>query len=719
MARKPPAESLYTGTPVPVLEKARRPKPPASTKPYASFCSTTAGIARMLGNLGKGAKFSDDERQAVEFLSMDLTAEALHGASKGLMIYAIILGIVFGVITAINTGALATLEFTMPAAAALLVAGMGFAAGKLLENYPQMQAERERKLAIAYVPEIVNYLVMNMRLSPNLEKAVDFAANHGRGKIAEDFKKLVWDVQLGVYSSVEEGLDAMAYRWGAYNDDFKQALMLIRASVLEGDENRRLELLEKASEDVLEGSKEKMDLYARQLHQPTVYLYYFGILLPLMLAIVLPIASGVMQNLPVTGLLPFLLLYDVALPLLVYVMAQGIIQGRPPTYVPPDVPNDFEGLPPKGTVRLAGVALPYIPLAIIVFITAVAAGSLMDSQVVAAKLADLSSLEPEKLVATIPHVTLPLSAIPGLKDFALYQFAIFGTLIGASLASSLYLYGKYSARKKVQDDIRAMEGEFKDALYVLASRLGENRPIEDALRHAIDFLPKSRVSKRVFKRILENITTLGMTLDSAIFDPTFGAVANVPSEVIRGGMRVMCDSVQLGVNVAATALINMAMQIRNQQKIDEMLKRLLEDVTTMLGTMGTFIAPIVLAVVTTLQRIIIGALTGNCPEKGAEAAAGALSSAGSAASGLGGGAGMSQMFCNIDPAKVVSPGEFTLVMGIYVIEIVVLLAYFNSQVEDTHNNLAAWMRVAYSLPVAITVFCVTAYFAGSFLGAVG
>ena len=112
-----------------------------------------------------------------------------------------------------------------------------------------------------------------------------------------------------------------------------------------------------------------------------------------------------------------------------------------------------------------------------------------------------------------------------------------------------------------------METEFKDAIYILASRLGENRPMEDALRHAIEFLPKSGVAKNIFKRILENITMLGMTLDAAIFDKNYGAIKFLPSDVIQSGMRLMVDSVQLGVNVAARSLINLSLQIRNTQKL--------------------------------------------------------------------------------------------------------------------------------------------------------
>ncbi len=712
MAKKPPPpESLYSGIELP---KRGREKPPQSEEaPQAPWVSLTHRLSRSFRSLGKGSKFSEDAQQALDFLRWDVAAEEVYGIYKGILFLGIGLAVLLFLFLYLYLQ-----DLLIPAVAGGVVALAAFGLSFLYLTYPSRSADAERKLAIAYIPEIVNYLVMNMRLLPNLERAVQFAATHGRGKIAEDMRKLVWDVQIGVYNSIEEGLDDLAYRWGAYNDDFKHGLMLIRASVLEGEESKRLELLEKASSDVLEGSKEKMDVYARQLHQPTVYLYYFGILLPLMLAIVLPIASGVIKNLPISGLVPFVLIYNIFLPLVLYVMAKGILGGRPPTYVAPEIKEDFPGLPPKGTLQLGPLRLPYVPLALVAFLACLAAGYYLDTLQVAGVQSNLAFSDTQKAIDAIPHVTIPLSLVR-LPDFKLFLFSIFGILIGFSLAVSIYLLGKYAARKRVQDEIRGMEAEFKDAMYVLASRLGENRPMEDALRHAIEFLPRSKVANRIFRRILDNVTQLGMTLDSAIFDRNYGAVRDVPSEVIRGGMRIMVDSVELGVNVAAMSLINLAMQIRNAQKIDEMLKRLLEDVTTMLKTMGTFIAPIVLAVVTSLQRIILTSLTGNCGEQGAGAIAQGATNAPGVTGGLGGGSGIASVFCNIDPKTAVGPGEFTLVMGIYVIEVVILLTYFNAQVEDSNNELHSKVSVATALPIAVILFSIVAYLASSFLSPAG
>ena len=114
----------------------------------------------------------------------------------------------------------------------------------------------------------MGYMIMSIKLVPNLEKAVEFSADHGRGKIADDFKTLIWEVQIGVHNSISEGLDALAYRWGKHSEEFKRALMRIRASVIENTEAKRYALLDQTMTEMLESIRSKMEQYARDLSQP-------------------------------------------------------------------------------------------------------------------------------------------------------------------------------------------------------------------------------------------------------------------------------------------------------------------------------------------------------------------------------------------------------------------------------------------------------------------
>jgi glucan phosphoethanolaminetransferase (alkaline phosphatase superfamily) len=204
---------------------------------------------------------------------------------------------------------------------------------------------------------------------------------------------------------------------------------------------------------------------------------------------------------------------------------------------------------------------------------------------------------------------------------------------------------------------------------------------------------------------------MGMTLDAAVFDETFGAMRNLPSRVISSGMRFLADSVELGVNVAARSLITLSLQMRNAKKIDDSLKRLLEDVTTMLKTMATFVAPIVLAVVSAMQKMILSSIASS----GANAAESSADQM--AATGVGGFGGMGKMFANPDIAKEsADPATFTLIMGVYVIEVVALLTYFNAQIEDPRNRLHVYTAISAALPVAVILYCVAAFFTAGAIG---
>jgi hypothetical protein len=699
--------------------------------------SFTHGFGRAFSGLGKGAQFAPEMADAISFLGWDVTAEEYYAAYKSIFLVGVVLGAMLAGVVLVVAPMFLRVDQTilMVVAAACILAPLAFAF--VYSKMPFGAVEKEKMMALAYVPEIVNYMAMSLRLNPNLEKAVEYAAAHGSGKLADEMNKIVWDVQIGRFLSVEEALDAMAYRWGSYNEDFKHALMLLRASVLEPDRAQREKMLEQASADVVEGTREKMDLYARKLHQPTVYLYYFGILLPLLLAIILPI-GGSMSGMQLAKPEYIAVAYCLIIPLGVWLFGKSILAGRPPTYVPPEIPRDFPGVTTRGSLKLLAVvlllALPYFGFltdqgetqgwvnAVAVPLNG-ALKSVLGSDFVFPGMNDEGVIVIPGTLGSIPSYAVreeELAKLPHLAffytEYGLFVglFTIFSVLTAISVSLALWLYAEYADRKRAQDEIRAMETEFQDALYVLASRMGENKPVEEALHSAVQFLPKSKIAHDVFARVLDNITTMGMTLDAAVFDETFGAMRNLPSRVIAGGMRFLCDSVELGVNVAARSLITLSLQMRNAKKIDDSLKRLLEDVTTMLKTMATFVAPIVLAVVSAMQKMILSSIASS----GAGAAESGAMEQQLASSGVGGFTSLTKMFANPEIAKEsADPSTFTLVMGVYVIEIVALLTYFNAQIEDPRNKLHVYTSIAKALPLAVILYCVAAFFtAGAITG---
>ncbi len=553
------------------------------------------------------------------------------------------------------------------------------------QRYPISAANNEKMRALTYVPELMNYMVMQMRLQPNLERAVEFAAEHGKGRIAEEFRDIVWKNQVGIYDSIEEALDEMAYRWEPYSEEFKHAITMIRASVLVPDSVERNVLYDKAIEDITESTKDKMELYAHSMKQPSMYLFYIAILLPLMIIIMLPVAAA-FANLPVASTPILVALYIFILPLITLFYAKFVLAKRPGGYVPPVIRDDHPELPKKGTMELGGIKLPVLPVAIMLLITIVAVGMFIDSAIKIPKehLADLE----EQLGKKIEQPTILQYIIP----------------LAIAIPLGFYLYGISVNKRRIQEKILKMELDFKDAMYLLASRLGDKKPLEDALKYVKKFMPESKVATELLDSVERNIMVMGLTLKSAIFDPVYGAMKYVPSRLINSSFKIMVDSIELGPEVASTSLISVSNQIRNVQKINELMKTLLEDVTSMMRSMATFIAPIVLGVVASLQQIITAVVSPLQANSGTIADKGSAAAIESARGSLGGIGSIGNI------TSMATPFEFQLIIALYVVELVIILAYFAGKINYGDNRTAIMMTIGKALPIAISIFVVALYF---------
>ncbi len=652
-------------------------------------------LCRKAGKMFKAPNVfqKEDYKLALDFLGWDLKPREVNAAPMlGLFIGAlisiplflfVIIDLFFQVFGVIPPGATIYLVYVgMPA---LL---LPFFISFYLQNYPVSAAKDLKMKSVTYIPEIINYMVMSMKLSPNLEKAVDFAAEHGKGKIADDLKKISWKTKVGEFNTIEEGLDELAYKWGKYSDEFKHALMVIRSSVIEVDEAKREILLEKAVSDTLESLKENMGKYAAEMRQPSVYLYYVGVLLPLLLIIMLPIGSA-MAGLPLGKTIYLILMYNIAIPLMTVMFARTILAKRPPVYTPPKIPDNYPGLPKKGFMKIGKISVPTIAVALAVGLIVFA----------------LSAFVVDPLLNPPPEAWNK-EAVTAYFHF----FRIAGVFFGFSAFLSIYLLGQVSAKRKIQLKIMKMEKGFQDSIYILASRLGENRPMEEAMGYTAQFMKGNEIAD-VFNKADENINNMGMTVEGALFDPVYGALKNVPSTLIRGGFKIIVDSISLGVQHAARSLISLSLQLRDSQKINEKIKSLLDEITSMMKSIAFFIGPLVLGITTALQKIIIDAMKSACGKTGQ------LGSSAGMAEG-----GMSSVNLCSNPealAQIPSSQTFLIIIAIYVIQVTLILLFFTSKIEEGDNDLTVKSVIAKSLPIALLFFFISAFFASKMSGVLG
>jgi hypothetical protein len=184
---------------------------------------------------------------------------------------------------------------------------------------------------------------------------------------------------------------------------------------------------------------------------------------------------------------------------------------------------------------------------------------------------------------------------------------------------------------------------------------------------------------------------------------------NIPSRLMKSAFKIMTDSIELGPEVASVSLMSVSEQIRNVQRINELMRKLLDEVTSMMSSMATFIGPVVLGMVSSLQNIITDVM-GKMPSsgggsQGANNASAALTQASSTFGGN---------FLGKSTVPIASPLEFQIIVAIYVMLLAIILLHFTGKVRYGNNRVAIYMTIGRSLPIAIAIFSAS-LFAGQIL----
>ena len=101
-----------------------------------------------------------------------------------------------------------------------------------INGYPQRLANKWRLKASSQMVPAILYVVVYMRHTPNLEKAIAFASEHLDYPLALDLKKVFYDVQVGKFSTIKESLDNYLEVWRDYSIEFIESFHLILLMML-------------------------------------------------------------------------------------------------------------------------------------------------------------------------------------------------------------------------------------------------------------------------------------------------------------------------------------------------------------------------------------------------------------------------------------------------------------------------------------------------------
>jgi hypothetical protein len=191
---------------------------------------------------------------------------------------------------------------------------------------------------------------------------------------------------------------------------------------------------------------------------------------------------------------------------------------------------------------------------------------------------------------------------------------------------------------------------------------------------------------------------MGMSIETAIFDPRRGALIFYPSNLIGTSMRILIESAKKGLKVAAQSLMSISEYVRNIQKINERLRDLLADVVSDMRSNMTFLAPLLAGIVVGLTAMITGILS-QLKELTKGGAEGAIT-------GLGNLGTITQLF-NVE--NMIPPYQMQIAIGIYIIEIIFILTGALVTIDAGEDKLRNTHEIGRSLMRGSMLYLIMAF----------
>ncbi|MBN1923303.1 MAG: hypothetical protein JW791_00910 [Nanoarchaeota archaeon] len=552
---------------------------------------------------------------------------------------------------------------------AFALLGVSFFAYTFIKGYPESVAKKRVLETTSEMVLGVLYLVIYMRHTPNLEAAVKFASNNLKGYLANDFKLLLWNVQTKQSRDIYEAVEEFLEKWENTNKPFVNSVRLIISSLHQVSDERRKETLDMSVDSMLNGTYEAMVQYANKLRTPVQAVSLIGITLPILGLVMLPMISAFLSDI-ITSQTIFMI-YDVFLPILIVFAINRVLVERPVGFSLPDV-SSHPDVPPKNKFYL--------------------------------------NVGGKKLTLSVFIVPI-ISLIVGLLAYGLYIYSVqglapssndvFGSLtivFGIMGALVGFFYFSTFQSVKIRERIGSVETDFTNAAYMLSNVLSEGKPVETALLSTADELKGSNIYD-FFEKIETNIKQLGMDVENAIFDETYGAIKLYPSILVNSIMRILVSTSKESAEAASMSMRNIGRYTKSIHNIDEKIKDILSETISSIIFQANFIAPLITGVVVGLSTMIFIILNSLSEQIG-----GLSSSGGSISGATSMNVDFVLSFLNLSSS--VEVWAFQPIVGIYLVIVVALMIYLINKIEYAGDNIYFMSRAARTILLSVVIYSV-------------
>ncbi|BFI73459.1 hypothetical protein YN1_4460 [Nanoarchaeota archaeon] len=535
---------------------------------------------------------------------------------------------------------------------------------------------------------IILYLALYIKRNPNLEGAIQYVAYYMKGILADDFKKLVYDLETNRFKDIESALQFYQYRWFYLNPDFVYAMTHLVNIKYKNSIEEINKIVDRILNWILKKSLEKSQSYVDELKEPATVIVSFLVMMPLVSLIMLPILSVFLLSTVSFYFIAFS--YIIILPIITVLIAQNLLSKNPFAFSTPDL-SLAKDLPKPGKFKVGNKEIPAIIISIIL-------GSL-------------------SIIGIYHLITLSLSILylpPGdlngylnivYQDRAIvYSFLTLMLPLGLGLGVGSYYYLTSFQKVKKINQIEEMENEFPIVTYEFASLLEDGYPMEIVVQKTYEnykIIKSSGVMERFLKITLYNLRK-GYDLISSIFDKKVGSLNYYPSKLIRETMQLIVYSIVKGPEALSQITYNISYNLENVINIRYNIRKILNEIISMLDMTSRDLIPFISSLVTVFNNAIVSVLF----------AIAYFFQMISQSLGLGGSFSLVSFVVNtFNLYNLIPPTYFEAIIGIFFIEYVAITSFMTAGIKYGFDNTMISYYIGKNL-ITGTIF----YFIFSIIG---
>lgn len=652
---------------------------------YEKLCNSLGSIIKI-----KVSKKDEEKvKRNLEIAHLELEPWQPVSFSITIFIAVFLLGLIFCVALSLFSGGISHFPFLL----FVLIMFSDLFLFYFFSNYPSRLANQWRLKASSQMVPAILYIVVYMRHTPNLEKAISFASQHLQNPLALDFKKIFYDVQIGKFSTIKESLDNYLAGWKDYSVEFIESFNLIESSLFEPDNAKRIQTLEKALQTVLDGVYDKMLKFTHEVRSPLSTVYMLGVVLPTLGLALLPLASAMVGDF--LKWYHVLVLFDLIIPFFVFFLTDKVMSLRPGGYGETSLLEKNPLYPTykskKPYYKALLISLPFIFIGLIPLIFQYTS------------IPSMLGLKSDYTFAEVGLSILGSESIFGFEEINGKLVGPFGS--GALIFGLFFIFGislffstAYKEKTKSliveREKTKQLEIEFNNSLFQLGNRIGNGTPPELAFSKVAES-SKGLKTEDFFRRVSYNIMQMGMSVENAIFDEKRGAIVYYPSDLIATSMRILVEAAKKGLTIAALSLVSISEYVKNINKITDRLRDMLAEIISDMKSNMTFLAPLLSGVVIGLSAMITQIL-------------GKLTSVDLSASSIAGFGSLDSIMGIFDRTSMIPPYLLQIIVGIYLIEIVFILTDTLVAIDSGNDPLEKMNKTGKNLKSGITLYFITA-----------